>query len=351
MKKIVFTGGGTGGHIMPNLSIIEKLVDKYEIYYLGSSGMEREIISKQKNIKFIEIPAVKLERRLTPKNLLIPFKLLKSIGICKKILKNISPCLIFSKGGYVSIPVCVAGNKLDIPIITHESDLTIGLANKIIARKSKYLCCSFKETAINYGKNAIHTGSPIRSKIFSGDKNKIKEISKFDKTKPIIMITGGSLGAQSINKFIWNNINSLTEKYSIIHLVGKNKINNSIHNSNNYIQIDFTDSIENYFDLSDIVITRAGSNTIFELLSIYKPMLLIPLSKKASRGDQILNAENFHKNGFAEYILEEELSLNLFINKIDSTLKNKLKYINNMKKNNIGNGTDNITELIENTTK
>lgn len=347
MKKIVFTGGGTGGHIMPNLSIIEEIKDKYEIYYLGTDGMEREIISKYPYIKFIEIPSVKLVRSLTPKNLLIPFKLVKSIKVCKDILSKLSPNLIFSKGGYVSIPVALAGHRLNIPILTHESDLTIGIANKIIAKKSKHICCTFEETANNYGKNAIHTGSPVRKQIFRGDKNKVLTKYKIDTSKPVITITGGSLGAQRINEVIWSNIDKLTKHYTLIHLVGKNKLNKSLENTKDYIQLEFTNNIEDYFNLSNLVICRAGSNTIFELLAIKKPMILLPLSKKSSRGDQILNAKNFYKKGYAEYILDESLNIETLIKNINTVLNNKDKYISAMSKSNKTNGTNDIIELID----
>lgn len=347
MKRIVFTGGGTGGHIMPNISIIEEIKDKYEIFYLGSNGMEKDIISRYPYIKFIEIPSVKLIRSLDFKNLLIPFKLIKNINICKEKLKEISPNLIFSKGGYVSIPVSIAGHKLNIPILTHESDLSIGIANKIIAKKSKHLCCTFEETAKKYGKNAIHTGSPIRKQIFKGNKNSIINKLNIDTSKPIITITGGSLGAKRINEVIWENIDTLTQNYTIVHLVGKNKVNHKIKNSKNYIQIDFTNNIEDYFDLSNIVISRAGSNTIFELLALHKPMILLPLSKKSSRGDQIVNAEIFHKKGYADYILDEKLNINTLINTILKVLTNKEQYIKNMSKCKNANGTNKIIELIE----
>lgn len=347
MKKIVFTGGGTGGHIMPNLAIIENLKSEYQIYYIGTNGMEKDIISKYPNITFVEIEAVKFIRSLTPKNLLIPFKLFKSIKNTKRLLKEIKPNLIFSKGGFVSIPTCLAANKLNIPVLTHESDLTVGLANKIIARKAKFLCCSFQETADKYGKNSICTGSPIRNSILYGDKQIIIKRHNINNSKPTILIVGGSLGAQSINNIIWDNINSLIEKFNIIHIVGKNKSNNRLIKIKNYIQLEFVNDIENYFMVSDLIISRAGSNTIFELLALHKPMLLIPLSKSSSRGDQILNAENFKKHNYANVLEQENLNFDTLLYKINETLKNKDKYIKAMKKSNIPNGTETITKLIK----
>lgn len=346
MKNIVFTGGGTAGHIMPNLAIIEKMND-YNIYYFGSNGMEKDIICNYKNIKFIEIPSVKFIRSLSPKNLLIPLKLIKSINITKKKLQEIHPCLIFSKGGFVSIPTCLAGAKLNIPVITHESDLSVGLANKIISKKAKYLCCSFRTTADKYKKNGKFTGSPIREKILQGNKEIIKSRHKLDYSKPVILIVGGSLGARAINIVIWDNISKLTKNYTIIHIVGKNNYNKEIKNATNYMQVEFAIDIENYFAISDMVISRAGSNTIFELLAIKKPMLLIPLPKGNSRGDQVLNAENFYNNKLANILYQEDLTYQTLEEKIKETLNSKSTYVNNMKnyKNNIGNNT--IIKLIK----
>ncbi len=350
MKKIVFTGGGTAGHIIPNLAIIEELTD-YKIYYLGSSGMEKELVKSNPKIKYIEIPIVKFKRSLSPSNLLLPFKLIKAITKTKTILKEINPDLIFSKGGYVSIPPCFAGHSLSIPIITHESDISIGLANKLIAKKAKYLCCSFKTTAETYGKNAIHTGSPIRKKITNGNKNIIINRHKLSTNKPIILVVGGSLGAQKINEIIWENINKLCQEYIIFHIVGKNKQNKEIKN-NNYYQIEFANDIENYFACADLVISRAGSNTIFELLSIHKPTILIPLPKsKYSRGDQVDNAKYFEENKLAKIIYEDNLNLTNINKEIKHILKNKEQIIANMQnyKNSRGNGK--IIELINKTIK
>ena len=345
MKKIVFTGGGSAGHIMPNIAIMQDL-QNYEIYYMGTNGMEKDIVSKMKNVKYIEIPSVKFIRSFTLKNLAIPFKLFKSIKVCKQKLRRINPDIIFSKGGYVSIPVCLAGAKLNIPTLTHESDLTVGLANKIIARHSKYLCCSFQETALKYGRNSIYTGSPIRHNILHGDKNIVLNKHNIKTNKPIVLIVGGSLGAKAINTVIWNNIKPLTQKYTIIHLVGKNNINKSLTNLKDYIQLEFVHDIQNYFSASDIVISRAGSNTIFELLTLSKPMILIPLPLDSSRGDQILNAENFEKNGFASTIKQEDLTPELLLKMLSDTLKKSSNYISKMRKCNKDIGNKKIIDLI-----
>ena len=345
MKSIVFTGGGSAGHIMPNLAIIDEIKDKYKIYYFGSNGMEKDIIKKYPYITFIEIPTTKFIRSFNIKNLLIPFKLISSIIKTKKLLKEINPSLIFSKGGYVSIPTCLAGNSLKIPILTHESDLTLGLANKIIAHFAKHLCCSFEETA-NKHKNGIHTGSPIRKKIFTGKKEIIINRHKLKESLPTILIVGGSLGAQTINECVWNTLDQLTEKYNIIHIVGKNKINQKYSSHKNYTQLEFVNDIENYYNASDLIISRAGSNAIFEILALKKPMLLIPLSKASSRGDQILNANLFKRKNFANVLYEERLTQKTLLEKINETFRIKPILLKSIERHTISNGVDTIKNLI-----
>lgn len=339
-KTIVLTGGGTAGHIMPNIALLPKLKKQFdEIYYIASNGMEKEIL-KNYDVKFIEIPTVKLVRKITLKNMLIPFILLSSIHKTKKILKKINPCVIFSKGGYVSVPVVFAGSKLKIPCITHESDFTLGLANKIMAKKCKYVCTSFKSTMTQV-ENGIFTGTAIREQIFKGAKNVIISRHNLDKNKKTILVIGGSLGASNLNNAVRKILPKLTE-YNIIHITGKGKIDTSIAYTN-YHQLEFANDIENYFDCADLVITRGGSNSIFEILALKKPMLIIPLS--TGRGDQILNAKDFEQNGFANVLFEENLTNITLLNKIKDTLKNSHKYIEKMN-NQVINGTDKIVELI-----
>lgn len=339
MKSIVFTGGGTAGHIMPNIAIIKELIDKYNIYYIGSNGMEKEIVSRYPEIKFLEIPSVKFRRSLTPKNLLIPFKLAKAIKIAKKHLKHINPSLIFSKGGYVSLPTCIAGKQLHIPVITHESDMTLGLANKIIARFADKVCCSFESTTQGKEKY-IHTGSPIRQEITKGNKDIVIQRHNINNNLPNILIVGGSLGATTINKVIRESL-SLLKGYNIFHITGKGNLDNTIQ-SNNYYQIEFATDIENYMAVADLCISRAGSNAIFELLATRTPMILIPLPKTtASRGDQVDNAEYFKSKHFATVIPQDTLSPDTLISNIKQTLSKRNFYVSHMNKssNSIGNHT------------
>ena len=324
--KIVLTGGGTAGHIMPNIALLNELQKHFEeIFYIGTNGMEKTIVGEYKKIKFREITAVKLIRKLTLKNLLIPAKLLKSIKEAKKILKEIKPDVVFSKGGFVAVPVAIAAKSLKIPIITHESDITMGLANKIIYRYCSVMLTSFEITAKNKPK-CICTGSPIREQLFCGKKTNINFAQ--DKGKPNILIFGGSLGAQAINKVIATNIDMLANQFNIIHIVGKKNLINKKF-PKNYLQIEFTNHIEDYFAFADMVVTRGGSNALFELLALRKPMLIIPLPKSESRGDQLDNAKYFKDKGYAKVLLQENLTGENLLNSIKSVINNKNEFFKN----------------------
>lgn len=342
MKTIVLTGGGTAGHIMPNIALVEDLKQHFDnIYYIGTNGMEKELISKQK-IPFYEITAPKFVRKVSFKTFLIPFKLIKSISHAKKILKQLNPNVIFSKGGFVSVPVCIAGKKLGIPVITHESDLSMGLANKIILRYAKVVCTSFKETT-NLSKKCVFTGSPLRKSIFNGNSQNVSSKFDYDKNKKTIMFMGGSLGATAINDVVYDNLTELTKRYNIIHISGKNGKNVK---AKNYYQVPFTNNIEDFFALCDVCVCRSGANTIMELAAIKKPMILVPLPKGNSRGDQAENAENFKKNKIANVIAQDKLNLTNLIFEIENTLNNKNNLINNMQKLNLKNSNKKIIEII-----
>ncbi len=343
MKKIVLTGGGTAGHIYPTLAVKEHLGEEYEVHYIGGNGMEKDIISKEKDIIFHEIKAVKLERKLTLKNLLIPFKLLKSIHDAKKILKEINPNVIFSKGGFVSVPTVIAGKQLGIPIASHESDLSFGLANKIILKKCDVMCCAFRDTTKN--KKCIFTGQPIRKKVFAGNKTKIYNMASFDKQLPNLLIIGGSLGAKFINEKIWQNLDILTKQFNIVHIAGKQA--NETHEHKNYLQVNYAENIGDYYAFADYAISRAGSGVINELLALRIPALLIPLSKACSRGDQIENAKLFQKLGIADMIQEEEFNNDKLILKLNNLIKNRQKIEKNMNLTQNFNASEEIAKILQ----
>ncbi len=337
-KKIVLTGGGTAGHVYPALAVAEKL-NNCEIHYIGSAGIEKEILKNYPHIEYHEIPAVKLERKITLKNLLIPFKLYSSIKSAKKVLKDISPDAIFSKGGYVAVPVAIACKKLNIRLISHESDLSLGLANKIILRFCNQMCTAFEETAKQHSK-CIFSGQPIREKIFNGRK---KDFG-FKNSNPTLLVLGGSLGAKFLNEIIFKNLDILTKQFNILHISGKNNFKDISHK--NYKCVPYAEDIENFYATSDIVLARAGSGVINELLALEKPMLLIPLSKKCSRGDQIENANLFRKLGYCQMLEEEEYSLEKLQEKLNFLIKNSKQIKENMHKSTISNASEKIARML-----
>ena len=341
MKKIIFTGGGTGGHIMPNIAIMDELKNKFDIAYIGSkNGMEKEII---KNVPYFEITTCKLKRSLDISNLLIPFKLIKGYFDAKKILKKEKPNLVFSKGGYVSVPVIFACKSLKIPVVSHESDYTLGLANKLTSKIAKAVCTSFEDTAKAI-KNGVYTGSPIRKELLNGNKNNIKNKLDLKQNLPTLLVVGGSLGSKKINEIIKKNAKKLQNKYNLVHITGKN---DKFESFENYNALEYTNQIGDVFDLADLVITRGGSNVLFELLALKKPMLIVPL-EKGSRGDQILNASVFEKEGLALAINEDDLLQNsaLLFDKLEELWNKRDELKRNMQNKNII-GNKKIVEQIE----
>ena len=353
MKNIVFTGGGTAGHIMPNLAIINQ-IKGYKIYYFGSNGMEKEIISKYKNITFIEVPSVKLIRSLNFKNLLLPIKLIKSINVAKKKLKEIHPSLIFSKGGFVSVPVVLAAKQCHIPAIIHESDITPGLANKIAMKGAKKICCNFPET-LKYLPNekAVLTGSPIRQELFQGNPEAALKLCNFpNHDKPVLLIIGGSLGSKIVNEAVRKILPELLEDFYVIHLCGKGNLDNKLTGTIGYAQFEYVSAeLTDMFALADMAISRAGANSICELLALHKPNILIPLSAAASRGDQVLNAKSFKKQGFSYVIEEEELNDTKLLAAVKDVYENRQAYIKSMSESGMLDSIGTIMSLIESTAK
>ena len=312
-NTIVLTGGGTAGHVSLNQAIIPDLIEKgYELHYIGSSdGIEKSIITQSfPSLPYYEISNGKLRRYFSLKNFSDPFKVLYGTMQAARVLKKVKPSLVFSKGGFVSVPVVIAAKLANIPVIIHESDITPGLANKIASSFAKHIFTVFEET-LKYlpAEKASSIGAIIRPDLLSGNKFTAEELTGFKAEKETIIIMGGSQGASKINEAIYENIDVLTKKYQIIHLCGKGNLNTSLKGKTNYIAFEYvTNELPHLLKISDYVITRAGSNSIFEFLELKKPMLLIPLSIHASRGDQLLNANYFEKKGFGIVLEEENLT-------------------------------------------
>ncbi len=329
MKTIVLTGGGTAGHCTPNFALLDLLYKHFDkIYYIGSQGGIEEKLVKEKGLPYYPIPCVKLVRNSLTKNLSLPFKFISSINATKRILKELNPSVVFSKGGYVGLPVTISASKLNIPVIVHESDLTLGLANKIASKFAKYTLTSFESTAKTV-KNGLYVGSPIRKELFSVSKRNALEHFNFKSDKPVLLITGGSLGAKKINETVIKILNKLLDRFYVLHLVGKGNLTNFSHKD--YRQIEFCD-MKYCYNACDYAISRAGANTAFELLAFKIPTLFIPLPKGNSRGDQVDNAKYFENKGVSLTLLQENLNEDSLLQGIDELIKKRDYLIFNINK-------------------
>lgn len=312
MSKIAFTGGGTVGHVSVNLSLIPTAFEKgHQVFYIGSkNGIEREMIESQiSNIKYYPISSGKLRRYLSFENAKDVFKVLKGILDARRVLKNEKPDLLFSKGGFVSVPVVIAARSLNIPTIIHESDLTPGLANKISLKFSKKIYTTFEDTLKYLPKDkADFVGATIREDLKEGNQQKGYDITGFDSDKKVLLVMGGSLGSKTLNDIIRENLEALLHDYQIIHLTGHGLVDES-YKQKGYIQYEFVkEELTHLLSITDTVVSRAGSNAIYEFLTLRIPMLLIPLGLDQSRGDQIDNAKYFESKGYGKMIPEDQLT-------------------------------------------
>ena len=350
MKKIIRTSGGDGGHVTPNIALFDSLQkDGYEIHYIGSyEGIEKGLI-EDKKIPYYGISSGKFRRYRSWKNLTDPFRVLHGFFQARRLLGRIRPNVVFSKGGFVSVPVVMAAKTRHIPVIIHESDLTPGLANKLAMPSATKVCCNFPETLPYLPKEkAVLTGSPIRQELLHGNKQAAKDFCGFTGDLPILMVMGGSIGSVYINNAIRGCIDTLLTKYQIIHLCGKGNIDESLKDKKGYAQFEYiSENLPDLFAAADLVVARAGANSICELLALHKPNILIPLSRNASRGDQILNANSFAKQGFSAVLEEEEVTSEKLMATIDNVMAHRSKYIDAMKNSGQMNAIETIMGLIE----
>ncbi len=352
MKRIVLTGGGTAGHVTPNIALMPRLQKLgYEIHYIGShNGIEKNLIEEM-NIPYYGISSGKLRRYFDLKNFSDPFRVIKGYTEARKLLKQLKPDIVFSKGGFVAVPVVLAAKHCHIPVIIHESDLTPGLANKLAIPSATKVCCNFPET-LQYlpADKAVLSGSPIRAELRSGSRAAALKICGFTDDKPVMMVIGGSLGSANVNNAVRGILPELLQTFQVIHLCGADKLDPSLEHTKGYVQFEYIKKeLADLFALADVVVSRAGANAICELLELRKPTLLIPLGSNASRGDQILNAQSFQKQGFCEVLLEENLTPELLLETIRKVYDSRAEYIQAMEKSNLNNAIQTITDLIEQT--
>lgn len=351
MKKIIMTGGGTAGHVTPNIALMPALKEAgFDIEYIGSiNGMEKGLIEAT-GTPYHGISSGKLRRYFDWKNFSDPFRVLKGYGQAVSLMKKIKPDVVFSKGGFVSVPVVLAAKHCHIPAIIHESDITPGLANKIAIKGAKKVCCNFPET-MKYlpADKAVLTGSPIRRELFSGNAGNAIRLCNFkDHSKPVLLIIGGSLGSKIVNEAVRKVLPELLLKFYVIHLCGKGNLDNSLSGTIGYAQFEYASSeLTDMFALADMAISRAGANSICELLALHKPNILIPLSAAASRGDQVLNANSFKKQGFSYVLEEEHLTAESLLKAVQEVYDNRQKYIDAMAQSGQMDSIGTIVDLIK----
>ena len=350
MKKIVLTGGGTAGHVTPNIALLPKLKEAgYEIAYIGSyDGIEKKLIGDF-DIPYTGISTGKFRRYLDVKNLTDPFRVIKGFSEARKYLKEYRPDVVFSKGGFVSVPVVRAASSLGIPCIIHESDMTPGLANKLCIPVATTVCCNFPETyRMLPEQKAVLTGSPIREELTQGSRLAGLDMCGFTANKPVIMVIGGSLGAANVNKVVRDALPKLLQDFQVVHLCGRDKVDNLLLNTPGYKQFEYVKAeLKDLFAMADLVISRAGANAICELLALKKPNILIPLPASSSRGDQLLNAKSFESQGFSIVINEDDLTTSLLVDKVHELYFTRQTYYDAMKKSGQMDSIRTIIRLID----
>ena len=348
MKRIVLTGGGTAGHVTPNIALIDRLKEEgFEVFYIGSkTGIEKELIENL-GIPYYGISSGKLRRYFSMKNFTDPFRVLHGYHEAKKILRELKPDVLFSKGGFVSVPVVTAAGKAKIPTIIHESDMTPGLANKLSIRYATRVCCNFAETLSHVKGKGVHTGTPIRRELFTGTREAGLAYAGLRGEKPVILVVGGSTGAVRVNEAVRAALPKLLPEYDILHLCGKGKTDPGV-TAEGYVQKEYCDrEMKDVLAMADIVISRAGANAICELLALHKPNLLIPLSAEASRGDQILNAASFEKQGFSVVMQESEVTPETLSAAVSDLFANRQRYIDAMAASPSSDATETVIALIK----
>lgn len=350
MKRIILTGGGTAGHVTPNIALLPTLRElNYDIHYIGSyNGIERKLIEEM-DIPYYGIDSGKLRRYFDPKNFTDPFKVQHGYKQARKLIKHLKPDVIFSKGGFVTVPVVISAHRKHIPVIIHESDMTPGLANKLCIPSADKVCCNFPETMRHLPENkAVLTGSPIRQELLSGNKLNALNFCGFTANKPVLMIIGGSQGSAVVNDAMRGILPELLKTFQVIHLCGKGKLDSSLDHLEGYIQFEYVKKeLADLFALTDVCVSRAGANAICEILALRKPNLLIPLSANASRGDQILNADSFENQGFSEVLTEDQLAPTILISRIMKLYNNRADYIAAMETSEQSDAISKIISLIE----
>ncbi|SFL41742.1 UDP-N-acetylglucosamine-N-acetylmuramylpentapeptide N-acetylglucosamine transferase [Gracilibacillus orientalis] len=349
-KQIIFTGGGTAGHVMVNLAIIPAfLKDGWTVDYIGSKdGIEKDLMEPLEGVTYHPISTGKLRRYFSKENFKDPFKVLKGTWQAHRIIGKKKPAVIFSKGGFVSVPVLVAARMKGVPAVIHESDFTPGLANKLAIPFAKKVLATFPET-VKYlpEQKAEWIGAVVREELFTGNREKGFAMTAFTSQKNVLLIMGGSAGSQKINQAVREGLEDLLNQFQVIHICGKDNIDET-YAQEGYVQYEYVqDELKDLLAITDLVCSRAGANAIFEFLALNKPMLLIPLSRQASRGDQIVNAQSFEKQGYAKVLEEENLSTESLVASLLELKKDKFEIKDKMNQYRSSEAKQKVIEIIK----
>ena len=349
-RKIVLTGGGTAGHVTPNLALIPHLLDEgWEIHYIGTeNGIERTLIEPIKGVTYHSVATGKLRRYFDLKNFTDPFRVIKGVMQASSLVSSIKPTLVFSKGGFVSVPVVYGARMHRVPVLLHESDMTPGLANKLMAPLALAMCCTFPEAAKLAGRKGRVTGTPLRAELFEGSRETGAKLFNLTDSRPVLMVIGGSSGAQAINKAVREALPKLTECFQVLHICGKGNLDAEYEGTKNYHQYEYLDEeLKHAYACADVLISRAGSNALCEILALKKPALLIPYPKGASRGDQILNANSFQQRGLSRVLMQEDMTPDTLVDSvINDVYKKRGELIDAMERESSSDGVANVMALI-----
>lgn len=348
-KKILFTGGGTAGHVMPNLALFPQLLaEGCELHYVGTKdGIERELIEGRAGITYHAIRSGKLRRYFDWKNFTDPFRVVAGVAEAGAVMRKVRPDVVFSKGGFVSVPVVLAARSHGVPVVTHESDYTPGLANRINARFAAKICVTFEDTLVYAGNKGVHTGTPIRPELYLGKRAKGLGFLGFSGEKPVLLVMGGSLGAAAVNDAVRGALGALTQSFDVAHLCGKDKLDAKLLCESCYRQFEFVGpELPDVFAATDVIVSRAGANAVFEFLALAKPALLIPLPLSASRGDQILNAGYFARKGYSMVLEQEKLTPQTLPDAVNDLYDRRLSFVATMSGEALADGTDEVLSVL-----
>ena len=349
-KRIVLTGGGTLGHVTPHLALIPRLkAAGYDIHYIGTAqGMEAEKIRAIDGITYHAVKSGKLRRYFSWQNFTDPFRVIAGAFQAGHIIGKLKPDVVFSKGGFVAVPVVYGAKLHRVPVLCHESDLTPGLANRLCKPCAKKMVTTFPECAEALGKKAECVGTPLRPELFSGTREKGLSLLGFDGKKPVLLMMGGSSGAQSVNKALRDALPQLLPEFDVAHLCGKGNLDPALDGTPGYTQLEFLDAeLPDALAAADLVLSRAGSNALMEFQALDKPLLLVPYPKGASRGDQILNAQSFERRGLCKVLLQENMTADTLVAALHETWRDRDKLREAVKKAPPADATERILELIE----